>query len=108
LEILKNFKLQDLLYYRGLEGSTAVYWRLTEDKLSFEYSQKDFSRYNLFHLGVHHGFSKFTNYILNDLKVMTASRQTKNIDPRIILMNEEDETYTLRTAVINEQPDTFF
>jgi hypothetical protein len=43
-------------------------------------------------------------YILEEHKTITATKQTRNVDPRIILLNTidaADETLTLRLALTN-------
>jgi hypothetical protein len=50
-------------------------------------------------------------YILEEHKIVTATKQTRNVDPRILLLNSidtADETLTLRLALNIYDDDLFF
>jgi hypothetical protein len=53
-------------------------------------------------LGLIFGFSKFVDYILEEHKIISASRQAVKVNPRILIHNcldENDETLTMRLAI---------
>lgn len=96
---MKQFKLSDLLAYRGLHGVTQATYRLLANKVDFERQTTDYSKMNILQLAILFDFEKFVRYVLEEHKVLSNTRQPKNVDPRIILADEEDETFSLRLAI---------
>ena len=89
INYLRTFKIQDLTSYRGLEGFTTTYSRLLDDKRTFVKSQYEMTRFNIFQLAIHYNYYSLVKYILKEHKVLSSTKQQKNVDPRIILLGPE-------------------
>ena len=105
--MIKNYKLQDVLFYRGLEGYSGPFLTVGGQDGFYE-GHIYFNTVNIFYLAVHHRFLDVVDYILKDLKVVGSNRITKNVDPRIVISVEGDPTAVIRTLLYNWDNAHFF
>jgi len=99
---LREYKLTDIMFLRGSPSEFLNSHRFGEDRLSLYDAVIPQSSLNILQLAIMNGQVELAKYLLFEHKIFSNTRQTRNLDPRIIILNhdnEDDESFTLRLAV---------
>eukprot|EP00347_Sterkiella_histriomuscorum_P007709 403347865 len=105
IDMIKSFKLQDLVSLRGHSSYIALCYLQRQNELrQVQFSQDDFS---LLQAAAYNGCTKLVQYILTEHKTMNLLRELKNIDSRYFstFPGGDDNTLTLRLLFKNNQVD---
>ena len=110
IDYLKAYKLTDIMFLRGSSNEYHNIYRYYESSRTFTEVQVNDSSFNILQLACLGGHYDLVKYIMLEHKIFSNSRQTRAIDPRIILLNndmEDDESLTLRFAVQSGNVEIF-
>lgn len=107
---LKEYKLTDIMFLRGSPTEFLDTYRIDEDGFSLVHSTIPWSSLNILQIAVASGHIDLVKYILFEHRIFSNTRQTRTMDPRIILLNhdnEDDESLTLRLAIQSGNVELF-